>query len=138
MEFNVLQRTEWSNPALDDYDGPTVPERRDLMIPVRPEASGVAVASPNLVSSRLYDPANPSWSWSTHSPVLDLDFETRLVPSTTKGHYHLYLDGIEMNWTDYQQWLQATAKAGIIEQGYFEASVRRRMTCVRPPGVFKS
>ena len=27
-----------------------------------------------------------------HRPILDLDFPAALVPSTTPGHFHLYLD----------------------------------------------
>jgi hypothetical protein len=77
----------------------------------------------------------PFGTW--HSPVLDIDFEARLLPSSTEGHYHLYLDGIEMPWPKYRKLLEVLAEVGVIERGYYKASVRRQMTCVPLPGVRK-
>jgi hypothetical protein len=65
-----------------------------------------------------------------HAPVLDIDFEAQLVPSRTPGHYHLYLDK-PIPWRRYKKLLRALMKAGIIEKGYYGASVARRMTFVR-------
>jgi hypothetical protein len=90
------------------------------------------------VSSRLYEAsrrADPYRGW--HSPVLDIDFEVQLIPSTTKGHYHLYLDGISMEWDKYRKLLQTLAECKVIEQGFCDASLRREMTCVRLPHVKK-
>lgn len=84
----------------------------------------------NLVSSLLV-------GRTEHSPVLDLDFECKLIPSSTQGHYHLYLDGIELNWDQYKELLIAFSKAGIISWGYLSASMMRGMTLVRKPGVSK-
>jgi hypothetical protein len=72
-----------------------------------------------------------------HSPVLDLDFPARLVPSSTPGHFHLYLEGLEIDWETYAELLTALAKAGVIEDGYAAASVARRASFVRKPGVYK-
>lgn len=68
-----------------------------------------------------------------HKPVLDLDFACRLLPSKTEGHYHLYLDGIDLEWDEYVEVLTVLAKVGILEQGYVNASVERGMTRVRTP-----
>lgn len=65
-----------------------------------------------------------------HAPALDIDFEARLVPSKTDGHYHLYLDK-EMPWWKYRILLKVLAWVGIIEQGYYRASVQRHMTFLR-------
>lgn len=62
-----------------------------------------------------------------HAPVLDIDFEARLAPSKTPGHYHLYLDR-EMPWWRYRLLLWALKVAGIIEPGFYKGSVRRRMS----------
>jgi hypothetical protein len=72
-----------------------------------------------------------------HAPVLDLDLPHRLVPSTTEGHSHLYLD-VPMSWRQYKRLLKALAKAGVLEQGYVEASLYRRHTAVRMPWVKKA
>lgn len=71
-----------------------------------------------------------------HAPVLDLDFGASLVPSATEGHYHLYLDKA-LDWETYEDLLRALGNAGILEQGYVNASIERRATFVRKPGVSK-
>lgn len=68
-----------------------------------------------------------------HRPVLDIDFEARLLPSKTEGHFHLYLDGIELGWDDYKKLLIVLAEVGILEEGYVNASIERGMTRVRTP-----
>lgn len=128
-------RTQWFNPKLDEYEaGQTL---REVLVPCVPALPGLDVLRPNLVSSRLfYEPSGDPFG-NLHSPVLDIDFEARLVPSTTQGHYHLYLDGLVMEWDRYKDLLQTLMNFGVIEEGYYQASLRRRMTCVRPPDVKK-
>jgi hypothetical protein len=72
-----------------------------------------------------------------HSPVLDIDYQARLLPSATPGHFHLYLDGISLPWWKYQVLLKVLAWAGVIERGYYRHSVGRQMTCVRAAHVPK-
>lgn len=71
-----------------------------------------------------------------HLPVLDIDFPARLVPSTTEGHFHLYLD-IPLTWEKYQAVLGVLAWAGILQQGYADKSIRRQQSFVCKPGVAK-
>lgn len=85
----------------------------------------------------------PGWAWDLpageeplHRPVLDIDFPAALIPSTTPGHFHLYLDK-PMGWSQYSRLLGALAEAGIIEQGYLGASIDRGYTSVRLPWVKK-
>ena len=40
------------------------------------------------------------YSFEKHKPVLDLDMDVLVVPSTTPGHHHLYIDQA-MSWKDY-------------------------------------
>lgn len=73
-----------------------------------------------------------------HVLVLDIDHPSWLVKSTTEGHYHLYVDvkdGIE--WTKYGTLLLALADAGVIEQGYADASIARGHSDVRLPWIRK-
>ena len=72
----------------------------------------------------------------THRPVLDLDFEAHLTPSSTPGHHHLFLD-LPIPTEKYLDLLDALAVAGVIEQGYAEASRRRGFSAVRLPWVAK-
>lgn len=83
----------------------------------------------NLVSSRLEN--------SNHSPVLDIDFPARLEPSSTPGHFHLYLDGLEMQWSTYEALLVALGDAGVIGEGYLRHSLAREQTMVRRPHIKK-
>jgi len=72
----------------------------------------------------------------SHKPILDIDFPAKLVPSSTEGHFHLYLDK-ELSWEQYEKLLRALADAGIIEQGYANASIERRYSAARLPWVKK-
>lgn len=71
-----------------------------------------------------------------HLPVLDIDYEAALVPSSTPGHYHLFLDK-PVAWDDYVDLLNALAACDIIEPGYASAAIARGATYVRKPGVRK-
>lgn len=90
---------------------------------------------------RVEAPLDEAWVVSSdtgmwHRPVLDLDFPARLVPSTTPGHFHLYLD-IDLGWDDYQWLLSVMAEVGILEKGYVGAAIERGATHVRLPWVKK-
>lgn len=74
---------------------------------------------------------------SHHFPVLDLDYVAYLVPSSTRNHFHLYLDQ-PVEWPKLVAVLDAMADAGLLEPGYVEACKARGHTCVRVPWVGKS
>lgn len=71
-----------------------------------------------------------------HSQVLDIDIPAALVPSSTPGHFHLFLE-VPMSWRQYKRMLKAMAKAGVLEEGYVKASIRRKHTAVRVPWLKK-
>lgn len=71
-----------------------------------------------------------------HRPVLDLDFPAHVVPSTTPGHGHLYLDKV-LTWSQYVKLMEVMAEVGILEPGYVSASIAREFTSVRLPWVKK-
>jgi len=72
-----------------------------------------------------------------HRPILDLDFDAHLVPSTSADHHHLYLDKV-LTWSDYVKLLDVLAEVGIIEPGYRDASIAREFTSVRLPWITKA
>lgn len=111
--------------VMDGYSEPgTLPEG------VTTEPREVAeIKDANLISSRLTD--------GFHSPVLDIDYGARLIPSSTPGHFHLYLDDLRLTWDEYEELLLVLARLGVIEPGYAAASIDRRQTMVRKPGVTK-
>lgn len=67
-----------------------------------------------------------------HRLVLDIDLPITVVPSTTPGHSHLYIDK-EMSWHHALNILYALAAAGIVEEGYARACENDGFTTVRLP-----
>jgi len=72
-----------------------------------------------------------------HVPTLDIDLECELHPSTTEGHFHLYIDK-PMTWEDYAFLLEALEAVGIIQKGFYELSIARKASFLRKPGVKKT
>jgi hypothetical protein len=119
-----VKRRFWHCPRLDD------PGTFEEKVRHTNDRKEVPEFKANLVGSRLQDSR-------AHAPVLDLDFPCRLVPSTTEGHHHLYLDR-PLTWTQYRALLEVMGKIGLLEPGYVDASIRRKQTFVRKPGVVKA
>lgn len=69
---------------------------------------------------------------SMHAPVLDVDMPCALVPSSTPGHFHLFIER-GMTWRRYRRLLRALGRAGILERAFVRASLRRGYTAVRVP-----
>lgn len=72
-----------------------------------------------------------------HTIMIDVDVPAKLVPSTTPGHHHLYVGIDPVPWEDYEAWLKASAKIGLIEYGYLHASSNRKASFLRLPWVQK-
>ena len=89
-------------------------------------------AAAHLVSSRIATGPHTG----KHTPMVDLDIPTALLPSSTPGHHHLYLD-LPMTWRAYRRLLKALWKAGAIEKSYYTAAKRDRATHLRPPWAKK-
>jgi len=69
-----------------------------------------------------------------HRVMLDIDVPAVLVPSSTPGHHHLYID-VYVTWDKYVVLLDALADCGVVERGYVSASKERGFTAVRLPWV---
>lgn len=95
-------------------------------------------AEANLIGSKTTTLKMDGYGGSAnrHAPVLDIDFQAQLIPSSTPGHYHLYLDK-EMSWWRYKRLLKSLYKAGIIEKGYYKGSLQTKQTLVRKPTIRK-
>lgn len=83
----------------------------------------------NLVSSLCTD--------GRHAPELDLDHRAVLVPSTTPGNAHLYIDE-PLTWAQYRALLRGLHRAGLIDASVYWRSLDRGATYVRPPWVQKT
>lgn len=90
------------------------------------------VESANAFSSLIATGGNAG----EHTIAIDLDVPAVLVPSSTPGHSHLYIDS-PMSWDAYLAILKALGAAGVIEDGYVAASERRGFTTLRLPWIKK-
>jgi hypothetical protein len=98
---------------------------------------GCARSDANLLASLVAD-GNPRVATQVqkHVLVLDIDHPARLVPSTTKGRFHLYVS-VPMSWRRYVAVLNALAAADVVHRNYVKHTTERGYTNVRPPWVAK-
>lgn len=89
-----------------------------------------------LVSSLTHE--TNEWREELHAPVLDLDgLGARLVPSSTPGNFHLYLDDVRLTRWEYEHLLEVLAHLGIVQDGFARQLGARGFTAVRIPGLKK-
>ena len=69
-----------------------------------------------------------------HKLVLDLDHDAKLVPSSTPGHHHLFVDKA-MRWDQLVRLLCVLSEVGLVEPGYVSACIDQGRTSVRLPHV---
>lgn len=115
----IPSRTHWYLEELAK-DSDNIQDREPKEVPSADAA--------NLIASKLSD--------GRHAPALDIDLPCELVASSTPGHFHLYIDK-PMSWEEYRLLLHTLAYVGIIEDGYYNASVKQGATFLRPPGQLK-
>jgi hypothetical protein len=84
----------------------------------------------NVITSMIADKV------THHKLLIDLDLPAKLVPSSTEGHFHLYVDH-EIEKDAYFNLLNALVRAGLVEPGYVAASESRGYTALRLPWVKK-
>lgn len=101
---------------------------------MEPPSEVFTYADANLVGSLVCP--EEGMQESVHKPVLDIDFPAHLEPSSTPGHFHLYLQK-EIPWSKYVLLLSALGAAGILEPGYVAACIDQGQSYVRRPGVKK-
>jgi hypothetical protein len=117
------------------YHVPDLSRSSSEAVPVLPDneygkALSLLGIKPNCIGSKLADGSG------FHAPALDIDFPCLLIPSSTRGHFHLYIDK-PIEWGKYVKLLWALVDAGILEYNYVAASVRDGATILRRPGVKK-
>lgn len=112
----------------DDYEG----ERRPVDL-------GTPVEDSNIITS-LQDGHTVEQIENKdtyHRIILDIDAPVKVVPSSTGGHFHLYID-VAVHWDEYSELLDALVNAGVLEEGYVEASKREGYTSARLPWIKKT
>lgn len=84
----------------------------------------------NLITSSI-----PS-SGNHHTFMADIDMHCAVVPSSTPGHFHLYIDKV-LTFEQYMRALSILAEVGIVQHGYAESCRIRGYGCLRLPWVNK-
>lgn len=93
------------------------------------ELSGSDCKDANLVASLRDD--------GTHAPAFDLDRRAFLIPTTTSGNHHMYIDEV-LSWRQYRALLRGFYKSGLLDPSVYWRSLYRGSTHVRPPWVRKT
>lgn len=94
------------------------------------------IAEANISTSIREDIGDPH-AQPVHALLIDLDIPAWLVPSSTPGHSHLYVD-VAIQQDAYFRLLRALAECGVIQHGYAASSIARGGTALRLPWVKKS
>lgn len=127
--LRAFEVTDWGNNDSDAKGENRPGDRREV-------TNNGGLDAANVISSRHIE--DDLLNEPHHALVLDIDHPCWLMPSTTPGHYHLYVDvpgGIDND--KYLALLTALADAGVIEWGYASASAARGFTSARLPWVQK-
>lgn len=131
--WSKLPQWAWKQGLRTNVDFASNPDSRTSHRAERDRPEHTAdIKQAQIITSRVEYPEVEDF----HKPILDIDFPIQCVPSTTPGHFHLYMDK-ELTWDKYKALLHALADAGIIEDGYRWASIAREYTAVRVPWVRK-
>jgi hypothetical protein len=88
------------------------------------------------ISTSIREDAQPMDSGPMHALLLDLDVPAWLVPSSSQGHSHLYVD-VRIPQPKFFALLDALADAGVIQPGYANSSKGRGGTALRLPWIKK-
>ena len=118
------------NDHLIDFDDSTRPTE-DVMRrnAIRGNLRFVPPGTGNLISSMV--------EADRHRPIIDLDIPHMYVPSSTTGHGHLYLDGLEMNDATHFTFMAMLHHYGVVKDGTLAQVKAHNMTLARPPHVRK-
>lgn len=96
-------------------------------------SDNVPFHSANGISSLITEGRFKDW----HMPVLDIDMDCCVVPSTTPGHHHLIIAN-PMRQLAYLRLLNSLAHYGIIEPGFAGAAEKRGSSWIRTPWTSKN
>lgn len=88
------------------------------------------------VSTSIREDRQAFDSEQMHALLIDLDVPAYLVPSSTPGHSHLYVD-VRIPERRYFTLLDCLADCGVIQRGYANSSKARGGTALRLPWVKK-
>lgn len=72
----------------------------------------------------------------THLPTLDIDFPVYRVPSSTEGHYHLFIEK-ELTSLQYNKLMSALRYCELVQEGWYDTFKKMGCSFVRVPWIKK-
>lgn len=99
------------------------------------ERTPSSIEDATLISSEIFR-ASEKREDTWHQVLLDLDIPAKIIPSSTPGHGHLYIDKV-LRYEHYYNLLTALRDAGIIESGIVRQFEKHGCTTLRVPHVKK-
>lgn len=122
----ATERTYWRAPDLGIENKPLIVSL--FQYRQKKNRYRITAAKANLISSKTTD--------GRQMPIIDLDFDFHIVPSSTPGHAHLFIDHpmSKFRWAILMLALWFT---GAVEMGYAVWSLRRGGNFVRTPYTVK-
>lgn len=107
--------------STDRYD-----DNGDPLLP----APSTSVETAELIGSKIRGSTR-------HTVMLDVDHPVVVVPSSTPGHYHVYID-VPVEHRPYERLLQALSEAGVVQSGWVQAALELGESVLRLPWVGKA
>lgn len=120
-EHELFKVTEWGAINSEDVEAGAFSDTRELVEDVN---------DADIITSKIKGSAD------LHTIMLDLDVPAKLVPSSTEGHSHLYID-VKLDRDRYARLLGALQDAGVIQFGFAWGFAVRGATSLRLPWVTK-
>lgn len=99
------------------------------------EEQHASLEDATLLTSALVGPDGAATGY--HTPAIDIDFPVRARQTDTPGHYHLLIDK-PLTWEKYKKLLDALVEAGLVQEGFRDASVKRGASSLRLPWIHKT
>jgi hypothetical protein len=69
------------------------------------------------------------------NPLLEISTYMKIVPSSSKGHFHLYLESAVCTWDQYLELLTVMKEAGWIDEGFVDRSKTYKRSFLLKPGI---
>lgn len=114
----------------------SVKGEKDVAYQNMDEGVAAEIQDANVAMSLVEDNPDPVFGGRYHALLLDLDVPAYLIPSTTPGHSHLYVDA-HIPEERYFALLDTLADCGVIEHGYAGASQAKGGSYLRLPWIKK-
>jgi hypothetical protein len=67
---------------------------------------------------------------------LELGVPVQILPSSTPGHHHVYIDA-EMKWRPYRALCKAMVRVGLLESAFVDLMISHSMSMLLRPGLTK-